>query len=116
MSTDPATPLFVVSDGDDVEYEDDPTVTQAKANLAAVECIQQEKAEQRRLEREDVNTQVWTYAQIPIHAQIPICAQIPAYVQLPTLFQPRVPLQPSAHLCHSQAPHPATILIIPMLG
>ena len=53
MSTDPNTPLFVISDEDDVEYEDDPAVTQVKANLAAVECIQQEKAEQRRLEREE---------------------------------------------------------------
>ena len=57
-----------------------------------------------------VNTQVWTYAQIPIHAQIP------AYVQLPALFQPCVLLQPSAHLHHSQAPHPAMISIAPMLG
>ena len=45
MSTDPTTPLFVISDGDD------PTVTQAKANLAAAERVQQERAEQRRLER-----------------------------------------------------------------
>ena len=42
--------------------------------------------------------------------------QIPAYVQLPALFQPRVPSQPSTHLHHSQAPHPATISVIPMLG
>ena len=51
MSADPATPLFVISDGDNVKYEDDPTVIQAKANLAAVERVQQERAEQRRLER-----------------------------------------------------------------
>ena len=38
---------------DDVMYKDDPVVTQAKANLVAVECIQQERAEQRRLEREE---------------------------------------------------------------
>ena len=52
MSADPNTPLFVISDGDDIEYEDNPTVTQVKANLTAVEHIQQEKAKQRRLERE----------------------------------------------------------------
>ena len=45
MSADPNTPLFVISDGDNVEYEDDPTVTQAKANLAAVERVQQESTE-----------------------------------------------------------------------
>ena len=45
MSADPNTPLFVISDGDNVEYEDDPTVTQAKVNLAAVERMQQESAE-----------------------------------------------------------------------
>ena len=57
-----------------------------------------------------VNTQVQTYAQIPIRALIP------AYVQLPALFQPCVPLQPSTHLHHSQAPFPATIPVIPMLS
>ena len=57
MSADPNTPLFVLSDDDDVEYEDDPAVTQAKANLVAAECIQQEKAEQRRLEREEWKVQ-----------------------------------------------------------
>ena len=61
MSADPNTPLFVISDEDDVEYEDDPAVTQVKANLAAVECIQQEKAEQRRLEREELK--VWVEAE-----------------------------------------------------
>ena len=53
MSTNSNTPLFVISNGDDIEYEDDPAVTQVKANLAAVEHIQQERAEQRRLEREE---------------------------------------------------------------
>ena len=53
MSADPATPLFVISDGDNVKYKDDPAVTQAKANLAAAEHVQQERAEQRRLEREE---------------------------------------------------------------
>ena len=43
----------MISDGDDVEYEDDPAVAQAKVNLMVVERIQQEKAEQRRLEREE---------------------------------------------------------------
>ena len=47
------TPLFVLSDDDDDEYKDDPAITQAKANLMVAECIQQEKAEQRRLEREE---------------------------------------------------------------
>ena len=53
MSTNSNTPLFMISNGDDVEYEDDPAVTQAKVNLVAAECIQQERAEQRRLEREE---------------------------------------------------------------
>ena len=48
MSADPNTPLFMLSDNDDDEYEDNPAVTQAKVNLAAAERIQQEKAEQRR--------------------------------------------------------------------
>ena len=34
-------------------YKDDPAIIQARANLAAVECIQQERAEQKRLEREE---------------------------------------------------------------
>ena len=58
MSTNPATPLFIISDGDDIEYEDDPTVTQAKANLMAAERVQQERAEHRRLEREEWKVQV----------------------------------------------------------
>ena len=53
MSTDPNTPLFEISDGDDATYEDDPAVIQARENLAVAECIQQEKAEQKRLEREE---------------------------------------------------------------
>ena len=53
MSADPITPLFVLSDDDDVEYKDDPAVTQAKVNLAVAERIQQERAEQKRLEREE---------------------------------------------------------------
>ena len=61
MSADPATPLFVISDGDNVKYEDDPTVIQAKANLAAVEHVQQERAEQRRLERAE--RKVWVEAE-----------------------------------------------------
>ena len=52
MSADPNTPLFKISDGDEIEYEVNPAITQAKANLSAVERIQREKAEQRRLERE----------------------------------------------------------------
>ena len=57
MSANPNTPLFEISDGDDIKYEDNPAVTQAKANLVAVECMQQERAEQRRLER--VEWKVW---------------------------------------------------------
>ena len=57
MSANPNTPLFVISDEDDVEYKDNPAITQEKANLAAAECIQQEMAEQRRLEREE--QKVW---------------------------------------------------------
>ena len=53
MSADPNTPLFVISNGDDVKYKDDPAVAQVKANLVAVERIQQERAKQRRLEREE---------------------------------------------------------------
>ena len=58
MSTDSNTPLFVLSNGDDVEYDEDPAIAQAKANLAAAERIQREKAEQRRLEREERKAQV----------------------------------------------------------
>ena len=47
------TPLFEISDGDDATYEDDPAVIQAWANLVAVEHVQQEKAEQKQLEREE---------------------------------------------------------------
>ena len=43
----------MISDGDNVKYKDAPTVTQAKANLAAAEHVQLERAEQRRLEREE---------------------------------------------------------------
>ena len=53
MSANPNTPLFVISNGDDVEYEDNPAIAQAKANLMVAEWIQQERAEQRRLEREE---------------------------------------------------------------
>ena len=61
MSADPNTPLFVLSDDNDNKYEDDPAIAQVKANLAAVECIQQERAEQRRLEREE--WKVWAEAE-----------------------------------------------------
>ena len=57
MSADPNTPLFMISDGDDVEYKDDPAISQAKVNLAAVEWIQQERAKQRGLEREEWKVQ-----------------------------------------------------------
>ena len=61
MSTDPNTLLFMLSDANDDKYKDDPAVTQAKVNLVAVERIQQEKAEQRRLEREE--RKVWVEAE-----------------------------------------------------
>ena len=61
MSADPNTPLFMLSDDDDDEYEDDPAITQAKVNLAAAERIQQERAEQKRLEREE--RKVWAEAE-----------------------------------------------------
>ena len=61
MSTDPNTLLFMLSDANDDKYKDDPAVTQAKVNLAAAEHIQQEKAEQRRLEREE--RKVWVEAE-----------------------------------------------------
>ena len=57
MSADLNAPLFMISDGDDVEYDDDPAVAQVKANLMAVERIQQERAKQRRLEREERKVQ-----------------------------------------------------------
>ena len=38
-------------------YEDDPAMTQAKVNLTVVERVQQERAEQRRLEREEWKVQ-----------------------------------------------------------
>ena len=57
MSTNPNTPLFTLSNDDDDEYEDDPAITQAKANLTAAEHIQQERAEQKRLEREERKAQ-----------------------------------------------------------
>ena len=47
MSTDHNTPLFEISDGDEIEYEDDPAVAQAKVNLVAAEQIQQEREEQK---------------------------------------------------------------------
>ena len=58
MSTDPNMPLFKISDGDDLSYKDDPVIMQVKANLAAAERVQQERAEQRRLEREERKAQV----------------------------------------------------------
>ena len=39
-------------------YEDDLTVIQVRANLVAAEQVQQEKAEQGRLEREEWRAQV----------------------------------------------------------
>ena len=58
MSADPNAPLFVISDGDKVKYKDDPAIAQVKANLAVAERIQQERAKQRRLEREEQKAQV----------------------------------------------------------
>ena len=53
MSANPNTPLFEISDGDNIVYEDNPAIIQVRANLVAAEHIQQEKTEQRRLEREE---------------------------------------------------------------
>ena len=39
MSADPNTPLFEISDGEDVKYEDNPAVAQVKANLTVAEQI-----------------------------------------------------------------------------
>ena len=59
MSANPNTPLFVLSDNNNNnKYEDDPAITQVKANLAVAECIQQEMAEQKRLEREEWKARV----------------------------------------------------------
>ena len=58
MSADQNTSLFVLSDNDNDEYEDDPAIMQVKANLVVVERIQQEKVEQRRLEREEWKVRV----------------------------------------------------------
>ena len=58
MSTDPNTPLFDISDVDDIVYKDNPAMTQARENLMVVEHVQQERAEQRRLEREEWKAQV----------------------------------------------------------
>ena len=43
----------MLSDGDDIEYKEDPAIAQVKTNLAVAEHIQREKAKQRRLEREE---------------------------------------------------------------
>ena len=61
MSADQHTPLFEISDRDDLEYVDDPAVMQVKENLVMAEHIQQEKAEQRRLEMEE--RKVWVEAE-----------------------------------------------------
>ena len=59
MSADRNMPLFNLNDKDEVTYEDDPAILQARANLAVAEWVQQEKVEWRRLERE----QWWTQAE-----------------------------------------------------
>ena len=53
MSTNHNMPLFKISNGNEIEYEDNPAIAQVKANLVVAEWIQQERAEQRRLEREE---------------------------------------------------------------
>ena len=58
MSANHNTLLFKISDGDDATYEDDSAIIQARANLVAVECVQQEKAEQKQLEREEQRVRV----------------------------------------------------------
>ena len=57
MSADHNTLLFEISNRDDATYEDNPAVIQARANLMAAERVQQEKAEQKQLEREE--RRVW---------------------------------------------------------
>ena len=57
MSADHNTPLFKISDRDDVMYKDNPAVIQARENLTAAERVQQEKAEQKWLEREEWRVQ-----------------------------------------------------------
>ena len=37
MSANPNIPLFEISNGDDLPYEDDPAITQAKVNFMAAE-------------------------------------------------------------------------------
>ena len=58
MSTDHNMPLFKISNGDKIEYKDDSAIAQVKVNLAVAERIQQERAKQRRLEREEWKAQV----------------------------------------------------------
>ena len=57
MSTDRNMPLFKLNDKDNITYEDDPTIMQARANLMGVEWVQQEKAKQRMLDREQWQAQ-----------------------------------------------------------
>ena len=61
MSANHNTLLIEISDGDDATYEDDPAIIQARANLTVAEHVQQEKAEQKRLERE--GWRVWAEAE-----------------------------------------------------
>ena len=59
-------------------------------------------------------SEVWyLWPILAVNTQTQTHTQIPAYVQLPTLFQPCVLSQPSTHLCHNQAPCPATISVDP---
>ena len=57
MPADLEPPLFGICNGDEIEYEDNPAIAQAKANLVAAEQIQQKRAKQRRLEREERKAQ-----------------------------------------------------------
>ena len=91
MSADPNAPLFVISDGDDIKYNDDTAVAQAKANLTAVEQIQQERAKQRRLEREEWKAQA--------EAVTSMDADLSTY---PILIPP---VSNTFHFCHHPQPH-----------
>ena len=50
MSANEPEALFILDD-EDKDFEEDPTMRQVRANLVTAERVQQQRAEQRRLER-----------------------------------------------------------------
>ena len=50
MSANEPEALFILDD-EDKDFEEDPTMRQVRANLVTAERVQQQQAEQRRLER-----------------------------------------------------------------